>query len=57
MVSIATVVREGDGLLVQLQPGPASTGLEYLEGLRAKDCDRLQVLIGRNNVTVTMPNP
>lgn len=56
MVAVATVVRDGGGLLVHLQPGPASAGLEYLEGLRAGDCDALQVLIGRGDVTVTMPN-
>ena len=56
MVAVASVVRDGDGLLVHLRPGPASAGLEYLEGLRAGDCERLQALMGRGDVTVTMPN-
>jgi hypothetical protein len=56
MVAVATVVRDGGGLLMHLRPGPASAGLEYLEGLRAEDCEGLQVLIGRGDVTVTMPN-
>jgi hypothetical protein len=56
MVAVASVMREGDGLLVHLRPGPASAGLEYLEGLRAGDCERLQALMGRGEVTVTMPN-
>jgi hypothetical protein len=56
MVAVASVVRKGDGLLVHLRPSPASAGLEYLEGLRAEDCERLQVLMGRGEVTVTMPS-
>lgn len=56
MVAVATVERDGSGMPVHLQPGPASAGLEYLEGLRAEDCDALQVLVGRGEVTVTMPN-
>jgi hypothetical protein len=49
-------VRDGGALLVHVQSGPASAGLEYLEGFRAEDCEGLQVLIGRGDVTVTMPN-
>ncbi len=56
MVAVASVVREGGGLLVHLRPGPASAGPQYLEGFRAEGCERLQVLMGRGDVTVTMPN-
>lgn len=56
MVAVATVVRDSGGLLVLLLPGPASAGLEYLKGLRAEDCGALQALMGRGDVTVTMPS-
>ena len=56
MVTIATVARSGDGLVVHLEPDTASEGLEHLDGLQAQDCDDLQKRVARPEVTVTMPN-
>jgi hypothetical protein len=56
MLTVATVVRDGPGLLVRLRPVPEGAGLEYLDGLRAEGCDDLQARVARAGVTVTMPN-
>ena len=56
MVTIATVDRSGDGLVVHLQQGPASVDLEHLEGLQATDCNDLLRGIARPDISVTMPN-
>ena len=56
MVTIATVARSGDGLVVHLEPDTAREGLEHLEGLHAQDCDDLQRRVAGPEVTVTMPN-
>jgi len=56
MVTIATVARSGDGLVVHLEPDTAREGLEHLDGLQAQDCDDLQGQLAGPEVTVTMPN-
>ena len=56
MVTIATVARSGDGLVVHFEPDTAREGLEHLEDLHAQDCDDLQRRVARPEVTVTMFN-
>ncbi|WP_262032265.1 hypothetical protein [Microvirga sp. Mcv34] len=55
LVTIATVVRETDGLVVHVIDGQKATGLEHLQGLQARDCDDPQRRMSRPDVTVTMP--
>ncbi|WP_404286624.1 hypothetical protein ACD578_16445 [Microvirga sp. RSM25] len=55
LVTIATVAREADGLVVHVITGQEAQGLEHLQGLRARDCNELQRRMGRTDVTVTMP--
>jgi hypothetical protein len=55
LVTIATVAREDDGLVVHVIDGQEGQGLEHLQGLRARDCHELQRRMGRTDVTVTMP--
>ncbi|WP_262267386.1 hypothetical protein [Microvirga yunnanensis] len=55
LVTIATVARGADGLTVHVTDGREGQGLEYLQGLRARDCNELQRRMGRTDVTVTMP--
>jgi hypothetical protein len=55
LVTIARVAREADGLVVHVIDGQEVKNLAHLRGLRARDCNELQRLIGRADVTVTMP--
>ena len=55
LVTIATVVREADGLVVHVVTGQEAQSLEHLRGLRAQDCHELQRRMGRTDVTVSMP--
>lgn len=55
LVTVATVARDGDGLVVHVTDDRARTDLGYLEGLRARDCNDLQHRLSRPDVTVTMP--
>jgi len=55
LVSIATVARDGDSLVVHVLDGQEVESLKHLQGLRARDCNELQRQIGRADVTVTMP--
>jgi hypothetical protein len=54
-VTIATVAREADALVVHVTDGQEGQGLEHLRDLWAQDCNELQRRMGRTNVTVTMP--
>lgn len=56
LVTVATVARDGDGLVVRLTDDHARTELGYLDGLRARDCNDLQHRLSRRDVTVTMPD-
>jgi hypothetical protein len=42
LVTIATVTRETDGLVIHAIDGQEAPGLEHLQGLQARDCDDLQ---------------
>jgi hypothetical protein len=55
LVTVATVSRDGEGLVVHLTDRQVGAGLDYLEGLRARDCNDLQHRLARSDVTVTMP--
>ncbi len=55
LVTIATVARETDGLVVHVIDGQEGPGLEHLQGLQARSCDDLQRHMSRPDVTVTMP--
>jgi len=55
LVTIATVARDIDGLVVHVIGGQEGPGLEHLRGLQARDCDDLQRRMSRPDVTVTMP--
>ena len=55
LVTIATVARGADGLVVHATNGREGQGLEHLQGLSARDCNELQRRMGRTDVTVTMP--
>lgn len=55
LVTIARVAREADGLVVHVLNGQEAESLKHLQGLRARDCNELQRLMGRTDVTVTMP--
>jgi hypothetical protein len=56
LVTVATVLQDADGLAVQVADEQAAAGLEYLKGLRARDCNELQRRLSRPDVTVTMPD-
>ena len=56
LVTVATVERQADGLVVHLAKNGEGAGLEYLDGLRARDCNDLQHRLARPDVTVTMPD-
>jgi hypothetical protein len=56
LVTVASVARDGDGLVVHVTDDQAGAGLDYLEGLRARDCNDLQHRLSRPDVTVTMPD-
>jgi hypothetical protein len=56
LVTIATAVPQDGSLEVQLLDSPASTGLEFLDGLRAQDCSDLRRQMARPNVMVVMPD-
>jgi hypothetical protein len=56
LVTIARVVREADRLVVHVLNGQEVQCLEHLQGLGAGNCNDLQRLIGRTDVTVTMPS-
>jgi hypothetical protein len=55
LVTIATVAREADNLVVHVFNEQEVESLKHFQGLRARDCSELQRLMGRTDVTVTMP--
>jgi hypothetical protein len=55
LVTIATVAREADGLVMRVIDPQKEQSLEQLKDLRAWDCIGLQRRIGTTDVTVTMP--
>jgi len=55
LVTIARVAREGDSLVVHVLDGQEVESLKHLQGLKAENCNELQRLMGRTDVTVTMP--
>jgi hypothetical protein len=56
LVTIATAAPQGEGLEVHLLDSPADAGLEFLDGLRARDCGDLRRKLGRPNIMVVMPD-
>jgi hypothetical protein len=56
LVTIATAAPQGEGLEVHLLDSPANAGLEFLNGLRAKDCGDLRRKLARPNIMVVMPD-
>jgi hypothetical protein len=47
LVTIATVAREADGLIVHVFTGQEAQSLEHLQGLRARDRNELQRRMGQ----------
>jgi catechol 2,3-dioxygenase-like lactoylglutathione lyase family enzyme len=56
LVTIATAAPQGESLEVHLLDSPANAGLEFLDGLRARDCGDLRRKLARPNITVVMPD-
>jgi len=54
-VPVARVESCPDGLIVHLMPDGDTASLEYLEGMRAHDCDELLARVAKANVAVTSP--
>jgi hypothetical protein len=55
LVTITTVAREADDLVVHVLNRGEEQGLEHLQELRAWNFNELQRRISRMDVTVTMP--
>jgi hypothetical protein len=56
LVTIATAMPRDGSWEVQLLDSPAAAGLEFLSGLRARDCRDLRRQLARPNVMVVMPD-
>ncbi len=52
LVTVATVARGADGLVVRVIDPQKEQGLEQLKGLRAWYCNKLQRRMGGTDVTV-----